>query len=295
MSMVNLQRGTCVVLLNWNGYADTLKCVESLRKSKSSGVQIVVVDNGSTDESVVQLQKLSPKVDILETGKNLGFAGGCNAGIRFAMQSGADYIWLLNNDTEVDLVALSAMIEMAESDTAIGAVGSVIHSMSQPSQILVWGGGHINFFLGTSHHFTDRVPDDRIDFLSGASILIRRSMIEQLGLLDDSFFMYWEDADYCFRLRRAGFRLAVAPESKIWHKEQGSVGKKSVPLDVYFNQSAVRFFAKHASFPVIPVAASVTRRLARWALMGDWPRFRAVWSGIRQTRVSLLAQRSNNL
>lgn len=285
MELTNNERRVCIVLLNWNGWRDTIQCLDSLRILDYQNTETILVDNGSTDDSVTQIRSVFPDVEVIEAGRNLGFAGGCNLGIQYALRNGVEYIWLLNNDTRVDPEALRGLVEKAESDTRIGAVGSTIYSMAKSDQLEVWGGGHINFWLGTSHHFSTPVNDEQIQFLTGASLFLRRSVVDRLGLLDEAFFMYWEDADYCFRLRRAGWRLAVASKSKIWHKEQGSVGKKSVLLDVYFNQSAVRFFKKYSSAPLVPVCASIPRRLARWALAGDWHRIRSVWKAVTQSEV----------
>jgi GT2 family glycosyltransferase len=150
---------------------------------------------------------------------------------------------------------------------------------SDPSRLEAWGGGHINFWLGRSRHFIAPVADDKVQFITGASLLIPRKIIETIGELDEGFFMYWEDADYCFRLRSAGWRVAVAGESKIWHKGSASVGKRSARMDTYFNASAVRFFARHASAPLVPLWVGIGLRLLKRAAARDWERVRAVWAG----------------
>ncbi len=131
----------CIVTLNWRGIEDTLGCLESLRQLAYPNFQVVVVDNGSGDDSVVRIADRYPEVDLVETGANLGFAGGCNVGIRRALERGADYLWLLNSDTWVDADALTAMVELAERDPALGAVGSVICDQAVPERVLAWGGG----------------------------------------------------------------------------------------------------------------------------------------------------------
>jgi len=245
---------------------------------------LVVVDNGSTDDSVVQIRQAFPDVAIFEAEKNLGFAGGCNLGTRRALQEGAEYVWLLNNDTTVDPGALAAMVEMADADAKLGAVGSAIYSTAEADRLLAWGGGYINFWLGRSRHFLTSVPNDKIEFLTGASLLLRRAALESVGLLDEGFFMYWEDGDYCFRLRQAGWTLGVAGDSLVWHKEQGSVGKKSPLLDRHFNRSAKRFFTKHAPIPFISIWAGIGLRIAKRMVLGDWKRVRAVLAGVTRQK-----------
>jgi GT2 family glycosyltransferase len=274
-----------VLVLNWNNWMCTLDCLASLGHLDYENCKVIVIDNGSTDASVEQIGKRFPDVEIIQLAENVGFAGGNNEGIRVALGGGADYVWLLNNDTIVDRKALRAMVDRAEQDPKIGAVGSAIYSIEDRQQLQAWGGGYVNFWLGRSRHFLSPVPDEKIEFLTGASLLLRRSVLESVGLLDEGFFLYWEDADYCAHLRRTGWRLAVAGDSKVWHKENATVGKKSPLLDTEFNKAAVRFFARHAPVPMFSVFVGTGLRLAKRALAGDWRRFRAVWSGFRKARL----------
>jgi GT2 family glycosyltransferase len=276
-------KSVLIIVLNWNGWRDTVKCLTSLERLTYRNFRVFVVDNDSTDDSVSQIRHAFPNVAIIEAEKNLGFAAGCNLGIRRALQEDAEYVWLLNNDTTVDPGALGAMVEMAEADPKVGAVGSAIYSTVQADQLLAWGGGYINFWLGRSRHFLDSVPNNEIEFLTGASLLLRRCALDSVGLLDEGFFMYWEDGDYCFRLRKAGWTLAVAGDSLVWHKEQGTVGKKSTLLDTYFNRSATRFFARHAPIPFISIWVGVGLRIAKRIFLGDWKRARVVWASVRNS------------
>jgi hypothetical protein len=274
----HMEKSVGIVLVNWNGWRDTIACLKSLEKLDHPNFRLVV-DNGSTNDSVQRIRAEFSELQIIEMGKNFGFAGGCNAGIRLSLERGADYVWLLNNDTTVDPRTLSAMVEKAEADRKVGAVGSAIYSAVDSNRLLAWGGGYISFWLGRSRHFLRSVPDSGIHFLTGASLLLRRSALESVGLLDEAYFMYWEDADYCFRLRRDGWRLVVAEDSRVWHKEQGSVGKNGALLDGYFNRSATRFFARHAPIPLLSIWAGVSLRIFKRVLLFDWRRVRAVWEG----------------
>jgi GT2 family glycosyltransferase len=269
-----------IIVLNWNGFADTSACLSSLRHLHYSDYEVIVVDNGSTDDSVSQLRNEFSWITLIETGKNLGFAAGCNAGIRYALAHGGDFVWLLNNDTKVDSEALQALADIARRDSRIGAVGSAIYCMNEPERIQAWGGGYVNFWLGRSRHFLKPISNDQIEFITGASMLISRQAIESIGLLDDGFFMYWEDADYCFRLRRKNWKLAVDAQSKIWHKSSSSVGAKSARMDSYFNASALRFFKKHAPVPTYSIWVGGLLRLAKRLILGDWERTRAVWAAM---------------
>lgn len=269
-----------IVLLNFNNWRYTVECLASLMELRYENRSVFVVDNGSSDDSVEQIRRMFPAVEILELGQNFGFAKGNNAGIRLALERGSEYIWVLNNDTIVDPDALTPMVERLDKDLGLGAVGSAIYEALQPDHLQAWGGGYVNFWLGRSRHFLAPVADEQIQFLTGASMLIRRRTLESIGLLDEGFFIYWEDADYCFRLRKAGWRLAVAGDSKIWHKETATIGKKSTRLDFIFNRSAKKFFAEHSPFPLFSILAGTGLRLAKRVVSGDWERVRAVWTGV---------------
>ena len=276
-----------VILLNWNGWPDTIACLHSLKSLEYDNYCITVVDNGSTDESVDRIRAACPGVPIIQTGRNLGFSGGCNAGIRAALRRRADYIWLLNNDTVVESRALNTMVGLAEADPRIGAVGSVLYYLDSRSSVQAWGGGRVNFWSGRSWHFHNPVCNQQLHYLTGASMLLRRRALEEVGLLDENtFFMYWEDADLSFRLRKAGWRLAVSDNSVVFHKENASTGKGSPLLDYYFNESAVRFFSRHALISLWPISVGVlgrvTKRLLRMNLPGCAATLKGTYAGFRR-------------
>ncbi|WP_218156566.1 glycosyltransferase family 2 protein [Polaromonas sp. OV174] len=266
-----------VVVLNWNGWQDTLACLVSLQRQDYPYFNLLVVDNGSTDGSVEEIKQAMPALELLQTGANLGFGGGCNAGIKLTLARGADYVWLINSDATVDPGALSALVRVAEKNPALGAVGSVLYEADQHDRIQLWGGGTVNLWLGRSQHRTSPGP---LDFISGASVLLRREVLEEVGLFDQAtFFMYWEDTDLGFRLRRAGWQLAVADDSRVWHKQSASLGKRSPVLDAYFTRSGVRFLRRHAPVPSIAIALLLGRMMAKRMLIGSFGRVRAVFKG----------------
>jgi len=269
-----------IILLNWHGWQDTISCLTSLEALDYPSYRVLVVDNGSFDDSVARIHAAKPDIQIIETGRNLGFSGGCNVGIRRGLEDGADYIWLLNNDTTVEPHTLTAMVNVAESDQRISAVGSVIYYMDSPKDIQAWGGGWINFWSGRAHHYLAPVSNAKLHYLTAASILIRRSALEDVGLLDEkTFFMYWEDTDFSFRLREAGWSLAVAERSIVLHKEHAATGKGSPLLNYYYNESAVCFFQRHAFLPVWPIFVGTLGRLAKRILPINRHGFVAILSG----------------
>jgi GT2 family glycosyltransferase len=271
----------CCVVLNWNGWRDTVMCLESLRKSDYSNLTILMVDNGSTDDSVSMVQKSCPWVEVLETHANLGFAGGNNHGIRLALDRGVKYIWLLNNDTIVEEGTLAALVAVAESDPELGEIGSVLFYAHQPDKVQTWGGGAISLWLGTSRHYYEPVAPEKLDYVSAASVLIPSHVLRQVGLLDDCYFMYWEDTDLSFRIRSSGWKLGVAPSATLLHKESASTGPKSAKLERYVSASGVRFMSKYAPLPWIPIFFLVFGRAARRFLIFEWKRGWATLNGLR--------------
>lgn len=271
-----------IVLLNWNSWSDTSICLSSLQNLDYENRKVVVVDNGSTDDSVSRIREGFPWVDVVLTGKNLGFPCGCNAGIRQSLTEHADYVWLLNNDATVDPGALSALVDKAESDSQIGAVGSAIYCMEEPLRLQAWGGGYVNFWMGHARQFLKPVADERLQYITGASLLIPRRVLEAVGLLDEGIFLYWDDPEYCWRLRSAGWKLAVAGRSKIWHRRMSAYGRKSSYLDTIYNASAARFFTRYSPTPSLSLWTGVSLRIAKRLIGGDWERARAIWVGFRQ-------------
>ena len=268
-----------VVILNWNGWKDTVACVMSLQALTYANFEIILVDNGSTDGSVDHLEREFPLVTLLQTGANLGFGGGCNVGIRHALSQGVDYIWLVNSDATVDPEALTALVRVAEKNPVLGSVGSVLFDADKPSQVQLWGGGRVNLWLGRSNHCLSPGP---ISFISGASLLLRRAALERVGLFDDSsFFMYWEDTDLGFRLRKDGWQLAVSSDSRIWHKQSASLGLGNPLLDEYATRSCVRFLRRHAPMPLVSVGLMLIRMVVKRILIGRMDRLIAVLHGYR--------------
>jgi GT2 family glycosyltransferase len=186
-------------------------------------------------------------------------------------------IWLVNSDSKVAPGALRAMVQVALQDGGIGAVGSVVFEMDRPETIQFWGGGGVNCWTGQSRH--RRSPGD-IDFVSGASMLLRSAALEMVGLFDQAtFFMYWEDTDLGFRLRKAGWRLAVADDAHLWHKQAASLGQDNPAREAMFARSAVRFLRRYAVWPVFSVGIMMGLLLIKRVLLGRFARARAVLEG----------------
>ncbi len=245
-----------IILVNWNGKDVTIECLDSLRRIEYPAFTIVVVDNASADGSVEAIKNLFPEVHLLEQSQNLRFAGGNNVAIKHALERGAAYICLLNNDTIVDKNFLSFLVERVEADERAGMAAPKIYYYDEPQRIW-FAGGEISMWTGTMKHTGIREHDTgqydtprHIDYATGCCILARREVVEKIGGLDDAFFMYAEDADWSMRARRAGYAICYEPRARVWHKlSVASGGHLS-----FFKMrnkfiSNLRFFFRYATFP----------------------------------------------
>ena len=218
-----------IILVNYNGYEDTVDCIESLKNIDYYNYKILVIDNASTDDSYNKLNTLKGEFILLKSEKNLGFSGGNNIGIEYAMNHEADYVMLLNNDTLVEPDFLNKMIETAEVYKDSGIVGCKM--MYYPKKDIIWyGGGYIDWRKYSGVHenqgeidaLKDKVRE--VNFLTGCCMLIKRGTIEKAGYLSEEYFMYLEDLDYCARVLENNLKIIYNPEAKIYHKVSASTG-----------------------------------------------------------------------
>jgi hypothetical protein len=277
---------TAIIILNWNGVADTVECLESLKKMTYPHYSIIVVDNGSDGDDVrILREKFGDYVHIIANDRNYGFAEGNNIGIRYALSKGTDYVFLLNNDTTVASDSLDEMVKAGESDARIGILGPKIYFYDKPD--IIWGaGGKINWWLGAirlrGYGEVDVGQWDNLaerDILSGAALLIKSELLEKISLLDSSFFFGFEDFDFCIRARRAGFRVVYVPKAKVWHKAGASRRKLGSPAirktdkriradwGIFGVRIRSKFFRKHSRRPPFPVPL-VLYFLVYWPLRG---------------------------
>lgn len=235
------------VLVNYNGVSDTIACVESLQKS-TTPIRIIIVDNYSTDSSYETLYEKSKtySFDLIKSKKNGGFAYGNNIGIRRALDLGADYILLINNDTLVVPDFLEHMLKGFEHHD-VGLVTSLI--MYEDQRDTIWAAGgkfdkHRMVGLSPYQGKSQKVipASGYVDFASGCCMLIKRAVFDMAGLLPEEYFMYFEDLDYCLKIQHAGYRLWYEKQAVIYHKVSASSGGEDSPFSVFWlTKSHLRF------------------------------------------------------
>ena len=246
-----------IVILNYNGHDDTVDCLSSLSKIKTDhDVKVVVVDNGSKEEQVPQIANSKSQtvhVELLHNTVNKGFSGGNNVGIEYCMKEGAEAVILLNNDTIVspDFVERLVMASKHNDHQAIigpkiyFAAGYEFHKekykKSEQGNVIWYAGGVIDWKnVYASHRGVDEVDKGQYDeasktaFVTGCCMFIPKNIIQDIGMLDEAYFLYYEDVDYCMRARRKGHELWYEPSAHIWHKNARSSGLSGSDVQIYY-------------------------------------------------------------
>jgi GT2 family glycosyltransferase len=273
-----------IIVLNWNGLADTLACLESLSRldcaDQVGAYEVMVVDNGSTDGSPAAIRERFPGVTLIENGRNLGFTGGNNVGLRRALERGSDYALLLNNDTEVTPDFLRLLVEAAEADPRVGIAGPTIYYYDQPKTIWSAGGGidwrrGRTWMLGLNERDIGEFGQEpqEVDFVTGCAMLVKRAVLERVGLLDDRFFAYYEEAEWCVRAQRAGFKIIHLPRAHIWHKIS-PLARADVPQVHYYMTRNRLLFLKATGAGLAAwlytLIADYLRTLVSWSVRPKW-------------------------
>lgn len=233
-------RKITIIIVNWNGKKDTIECLNSLQTIEFDNFDVLVVDNGSVDDSVQEISRRFPEVTVVATGKNLGFAEGNNIGILDAIKRGAEYVFLLNNDTVVDQNILNALYRASRCVNDGAIIGAKILYYSDPTMIWYagarWDSRHLKFHhIGLREH--DGEAYEKIaetDYICGCALFAHVNIFERVGLLDERFFLMFEETDFCYRAQRQGYRCIIVPEGKVFHKISVSFGGDNSPLYNYF-------------------------------------------------------------
>ena len=219
---------------------DTSKLLQQLQQLDYPAYQTVVVDNGSTDSSTTQLKTRFPEITVFDLPTNTGFGRANNVAINQAMNAGFPFVWLLNNDAWPEKEALRKLVEHMQADLTIGALGTTVFDDDGSHELQSYGGGHIYPWLGYVRH--NKTASEPLEFLTASSLLLRTEALRDIGLFDERFFLYWEDADLSFRLRSAGWKLGVT-ETTVYHRGSSTSGRWP-RMKAHHIQRSYRLFAQ---------------------------------------------------
>lgn len=244
-----------IVVLNWNNAGDTVSCLDSLAKLKYPDPWIIVVDNGSSDNSVAQIRAAHPDVTLIETGANLGYAGGNNVGINQALAVGAEAVCILNNDVTVEPDFLSPLIAVLQDQTDVGVATPLVAEQIE-SGSHVWAlGSAVNWRTAavTRQHASEPVASWRqqtpfeVEIASGSAMLVKSEVFQRVGLIDEEFFLYYEEVDWSLNVRQSRYRVLAVPSSVVWHTVSASLGVTSPVIDYYMLRNHLYLIDRHWS------------------------------------------------
>jgi len=289
-----------IIIPNWNGISFLGDCLLSLRKITYSNYKVLVVDNGSSDNSVEMIKAKFPEVIVLINKENLGFAAACNRGIKFSLEQEADFTLLLNNDTVVEPDFLDKMI-MATDNKRVGIVGAKIYYFDEPKRIWFAGGRFIWWRSSGQHMFWGELDNERLagikdsDFITGCAMLIKKEIIYDIDYFFEPYFLSVEDLDFCYQAKKKGWLIKVALEAKIWHKVSFSrSGEFSFSNGYYGTRNRLYFAFKRAHnylggltllLIVVPI------RLIQWLLQGKFKMVKGMILGIKDFSINKLDKR----
>ena len=279
------------LILNTNRRADTLACLASLAAGSYANNTVVVLDNASTDGSPAAIQQAFPAVQVVALAENQGYAGNNNVGLALALAQGADWVLVLNEDTVLAPDCVAALVAAGEADPQVGLAGPLIYHADEPG-IIQSAGGTLDRQWRAAHlgqnepdHGQFAGPRD-VDWLSGCALLVRRETLEQIGLLDASYFYFWEETEWCLRAQRAGWRVRHVPAAKLWHKGVQRSYQPKPSVTYYATRNRLATLAKHHA-PLrawLAAGSEVTRTLASWTFRPKWRGQRAhrdaLWQGV---------------
>jgi GT2 family glycosyltransferase len=279
------------VILNTNRRDDTLECVESLIRSSYQNSRIIVLDNASTDGSAGALRAAYPHVRVIDLATNLGYAGNNNVGIAAALESGAEWVLVLNEDTILADDCVAKLVRAATPDRRIGIVGPTVLHYDEPDVIQSAGGrlgrDWTSYHLDQNTRHQGQRPDSRdVDWISGCAIMVRRDVIDQVGMIDPRYFYFWEETEWCLRATRAGWRVVHVPAAKVWHKGVQRDYRPAPYVTYYATRNRLLTLSKHRAPTTVWLLAwlQIARTLASWTIRSKWRDMRdhrrAMWRGV---------------
>jgi len=248
-----------VVVLCYNGVDLTVGCLESLQKQDYPNLDIILVDNGSKDGTFSIISEKFPRALWVQNPENLGYALGNNTGIEFALSKGAQAVFLVNNDTRLHPSCVSTLMNTLQGDSKIGILGPMVYTWDQTKTISS-AGGVVNWRkayadnIGMGEIDKGQYPGGEVDFVNGCGLMVCRKVLEHVGGLDPRFFMYWEETDWCLRVKEAGYKVYFEPTGAMEHKAP-IVSRELGPTTLYYlTRNRFLFFFRHTPITMKPMA-----------------------------------------
>ncbi|MCC5846730.1 MAG: glycosyltransferase family 2 protein [Verrucomicrobia bacterium] len=269
-----------VIILHYDRSELASECMESLTHQTHTIDRLVLVDNGSGDCLAPATEKCGFQTHILRLEENRGFSGGVNAGLRFLLQQGGfEYFWLLNNDTLCDPDVLENLVKMLDAHPKMGAVAGKLEERQSDGTCTYITGGKFPYpaLIPFVAH-----PGDPVDYLCGACLLIRGEALEQVGLLDEKYFFFFEDVDWCFRARRNAWTLGVSEKALVRHRRSSTIGSMHRLRAAYYRRSYIRFLRNYSRAPFLLALVTTVFRLCVDGLGRRWEACAGTWDGWRQ-------------
>ncbi|WP_212959983.1 glycosyltransferase family 2 protein [Cohnella xylanilytica] len=276
-----------IVMVNYNGEKFQNDCLASLREITYTNFMTIIVDNASVDNSVEMVKKKYPEVFLLEMGENLGVAKANNIGINYAIENNCDYVLLLNNDTEVQRDFLTNLVEKADEKTLV--VPKMYYY--EPNNMIWCAGGEIDWKKAVTIHYGMKEMDDKslnkesyIEYSPTCCMLIHKSVFSNIGLMDEKYFMYYDDTDFCVRATASGYKILYQPKSIIWHKVSSSSGGEESLTSIYYgNRNRLYFIDKfYKKKHAVKTFYYVTRiiKLLYWLFKGQKKKIETLYKAI---------------
>jgi GT2 family glycosyltransferase len=265
------------VILNHNRPNSTVQCLRSLESSTYPNLDVVVLHTGHAERDAPELERARPGTEVIALPGNLGYAGGNNVGLALARGRRAAWVMLLNDDVLVDSDCIPRLVDSGQSDARIGMVGPTVYHQTDP-QVIQSAGGRLGADWSASllaDGELDRGQYDQprdVAWLSGCALMVRAELCERVGLLDERFFLYWEDVDWCLRAARSGWRIVHEPSAKVWH-EGGRPGPDAPPGVAYYTTRNHLLGLQNQSAPMrvwIVAARRLTATFVGWSLPPKW-------------------------
>lgn len=266
-----------VAIVHWGAKRDTLRCLRSVAASHVPATPVIVIDNGTGAITAGEVRSVTPEAIFVALPENAGFAAAANLAIRRALAADAQYVMLLNNDAVLVRDCIGELLRVATSEPRVAAIGAKVLSFTQRKRL--WMAYGVLTYRAALVTLVGRGEDDgpafsmvrEVDCVPGCSMLIARSAVETIGYLDDEFFAYHEDVDWCTRAREHGLRIVFAPEAKVYHRGGASLAKNENVVHYLLSRNTVLFARKHARLHQwLQLAVTIGGSLARDTVRGWW-------------------------